>query len=309
MGDTVPFKLTATLPSNVANYETYKLAFHDKLSDGLEFKESSVKVLMYSTKDAAEADVKLESPEKDVTANFQVKTNGLTDGCTFEVACNNVLGIKDVTKDTVFVVYYEATLDKDDAVVGAAGNSNEVYLEFSNDPYSDGTGKTEFDRVEVYTYKVVINKTDADNEPLKGAGFTLYKKGTDGNYVAIGNELKGADMTTFTWVGLDDGNYKLEETTVPAGYNKMNDIEFTISAEHSKTADDPALTKLEGGNLSTGEFHSTGVIEEAIVNKTGTVLPETGAQGTFFLICGGSILVVLAAVFMITRKKMSVFEE
>lgn len=310
MGDTVPFKLTATLPSNVANYGTYKLAFQDRLSDGLEFKESSVKVLMYNTKALAEADVELKKPAKDVTESFKlVKTEGLADGCTFEVACENVLDIEGarVTKDTVFVVYYEATL-KTTATVGAEGNSNEARLEFSNDPYSNGTGKTKFDKVEVYTYKVVINKTDADNKPLKGAGFTLYKKGTDGKYAAIGNELKDADMTTFTWVGLDDGDYKLVETTVPDGYNKMNDIEFTVSAKHDLESENPTLTELKGGDLGTGEV-TTGEIVKAIVNNTGTVLPETGAQGTFFLICGGSILVVLAAVFMITRKKMSVFEE
>lgn len=311
MGDTVPFKLTATLPSNVANYGTYKLAFQDRLSDGLEFKESSVKVLMYNTKALAEADVELKTPAKDVTGSFEpVKTEGLADGCTFEVACENVLAIEGatVTKDTVFVVYYEATL-MENAAVGAAGNSNEARLEFSNDPYSTGTGKTEFDKVEVYTYKVVINKTDADGKALKGAGFTLYKKGTDGNYAAIGNELKGADMTTFTWVGLDDGDYKLVETTVPAGYNKMPDTEFTVTAGHDETTNDndPDLISLSG-DIGTGNIEA-GTIEEDIVNYTGTVLPETGAQGTFFLICGGSILVVLAAVFMITRKKMSVFEE
>ena len=308
-GDTVPFKLTATLPSNVANYGTYKLAFQDRLSDGLELDENSFKVYMYNDADAAKTDVELKKPAKDVTESFElVKTANLADGCTFEVACENVLAIKGVTKDTVFVVYYEATL-KTTATVGAAGNSNEARLEFSNDPYSDGTGKTEFDRVEVYTYKVVINKTDAEGNALKGAGFTLYKKGTDGKYAAIGNELKGADMTTFTWKGLDDGDYKLVETTVPDGYNKMPDTEFTVTARHDETTDvnDPDLISLSG-DIGTGDIEA-GTIEEDIVNYTGTVLPQTGAQGTFFLICGGSILVVLAAVFMITRKKMSVFEE
>ena len=309
MGDKVPFKLTATLPSNVKNYTSYALTFHDTLSDGLKFDETSVRVYMYNSKADAEADKKLESPAKNVTANFQVETKGLTDGCTFEVACNNVLGIKDVTvtKDTAFVVYYEVTL-MENATVGAEGNSNEVYLEFSNDPYGTGTGETAPDKVKVFTYKVVINKTDADNEPLKGAGFILYKKNAAGEYVAIGEELKSDNMTTFEWVGLDDGDYKLEEKTVPAGYNKMNDIEFTVSATHDLESENPTLTELKGGNLGTGEV-KTGAIVKDIVNYTGTVLPETGAQGTFFLICGGSILVVLAAVFMITRKKMSVFEE
>ena len=47
----------------------------------------------------------------------------------------------------------------------------------------------------------------------------------------------------------------------------------------------------------------------SIVNNTGTILPETGAMGTMWLILGGSIFVILAAVFMITRKKMSVYED
>ena len=53
----------------------------------------------------------------------------------------------------------------------------------------------------------------------------------------------------------------------------------------------------------------TGIIEKNIINNTGTILPETGAEGTFLLITGGTVLVILAAVFMITRKKMSIYED
>ena len=78
--------------------------------------------------------------------------------------------------------------------------------------------------------QLIVNKIDNHEHALKGAGFTLYKKNIQGNYVEIGTELKGEDMTTFTWTHLDDGDYKLVESTVPAGYNKMNDIIFSISA-------------------------------------------------------------------------------
>ena len=47
IGDAVPFKLTATLPSNLQGYQTYKLIFHDTLSAGLNLKNNTVKVLMY----------------------------------------------------------------------------------------------------------------------------------------------------------------------------------------------------------------------------------------------------------------------
>jgi len=307
VNDVVPFKLTATLPHNVLNYESYQIVFHDKLSAGLTFKADSVRVLMYETKHKADVDTDLNDQTKDVTANFVIKTADTGDDCSFEVSCNNILAIEGVTKDTAFVVYYEATLNNN-AVIGANGNPNEVYLEFSNNPYDDGTGKTETDKVTVFTYKLVINKTDSHGHALEGAGFTLYKKDIHGTYTELGTELKGEGMTTFTWTGLDDGDYKLEESTVPAGYNKMSDVVFSISAEHSEVAGVATLALLDGGLMGEG-VPATGIIEKDIVNNTGTVLPETGAEGTFLLIFGGSLLVILAAVFMITRKKMSVYED
>ncbi len=304
INDVVPFKLTATLPANVANYQTYKIAFHDIMSAGLTFNPDSVTVYMYANK--ADADAALTATGTDVTANFTLATENLANGETFIATCDNVLAITGVTKDSAFVVYYEATLNAD-AQIGADGNPNEVYLEFSNNPYSDGTGKTENDKVIVFTYQLTINKVDPAGDALKGAGFTLYKKNAAGEYIAVGDEVKGTDMTTFIWKGLDDGDYKLVESTVPEGYNKMVDKEFSITAEHEVVADDPALTSLSG-NLGTGDVN-TGVIEENIINNTGTILPETGAMGTFLFICGGATLVLVAAVFMITRKKMSVFED
>jgi len=312
MGDTVPFKLTATLPSNAQFYQSYKMIFHDTLSEGLSLNAGSFVVYMYETKHKADVDTDLNDSQEVVTNKFIVTTEGLDDGCSFEVRCDNVFDIVGVTKDTTFVVYYEATLNKN-AVIGAVGNPNEVYLEFSNNPYENGTGKTNTDKVTVFTYQLVVNKTDSHDHALQGAGFTLYKKDIEGTYNALGEELKGDDMTTFTWSGLDDGDYKLVESTVPAGYNKMSDIVFSISAEHSETADNPILTKLDGGLMGMGDKTDdgkiTGTITKDIVNNTGTILPETGAQGTVLLIGASTILVFLAAVFMITRKKMSIYED
>ena len=306
VGDVIPFKLTGTLPNNAQYYKSFKMVFHDTLSDGLTFDAATVKVYMYETKHKADVDTDMNDGI-DVTEKFVVNTT-TTDGCTFEVSCDDVFTITDVTKDTAFVVYYAATLDTD-AIIGAAGNPNKVFLEFSNNPYdTTSTGKTEEDKVTVFTYQLIINKTDSHGHALKGAGFTLYKKDVDGDYNIIGTELKGADMTTFNWKGIDDGDYKLVESTVPEGYNKMSDIVFSISAVHSETAGEPTLISLDGGVMGTGVV-DTGAITKDIVNNTGTVLPETGAQGTMWLIFGGAMLVILAGVFMITRKKMSVYED
>ena len=313
--DTVPFKLTATLPSNFSNYivldengvslNPYVMIFHDTLSEGLTLNANSIKIYMYDSAEAAEKDKALENPTADVTKSFIVTTEDLDDDeCTFEVSCEDIIAIGGVTKDTVFVVYYEATLNEN-AVTGSKGNTNTAHLEFTNNPYGEGTGNTEDSEVVVFTYQLNVNKTDAEGNPLKGAGFTLYKKNANGEYLPVSEELVGEEMTTFNWNGLDDGDYKLSETTVPEGYNKMTDIEFSITAEHNDT---DGLSTLKGGNMGTGVV-DTGSIEKDIENNTGTILPETGAQGTFVMLSISAMLVFVAAVFMITRKKMSIYED
>ena len=327
IGDTVPFKLTATLPSNFRAFivrdadgnstHPYKLVFHDTMSAGLTLKADSVKVYMYTSKTYADTDADVKDYFRDVTAYFTLKTTGLTDNCSFEVACADVIKIPDVTTESVFLVYYEAILNEN-AVMGGSGNTNTVYLEFTNDPYGDATGETEEDKVAVFTYNLTINKTDSHGHALAGAGFTMYKKDLEGNYspIAVGvdaeggavYELTGEAMTAFSWEGLDDGDYKLVETTVPEGFNKMSDIVFSISAIHSENASEPVLLSLDGGVLGTGVVE-TGTITQSVVNNSGTVLPETGAEGTFLLISLSTMLVIVAAVFMITRKKMSIYED
>ena len=299
LNDVIPFKLTATLPANLANYDEYSIIFHDTISAGLTFDATSVKVYAYASKDDAAND----ENGTDVTANFTTGAD-CDCNCSFTVSCDDVTAINGITKDSVIVVYYNATLNEG-AVIGAAGNPNEVYLEFSNNPYDEGTGKTENDKVIVFTYELIINKVDGEGQPLKGAGFTLSKKNAAGEYEVVG-KIEAGEATTFTWSHLDDGDYKLEESEVPAGYNQMDPVEFTISAEHDEESADPQLTKLEG--VGTVDL-AAGTLTEEIVNRSGSILPETGAKGTALLIGCSVILVMLAAVFMVTRKKMSVYED
>ena len=111
-------------------------------------------------------------------------------------------------------------------------------------------------------------------------------------------------MTQFVWTGLDDGDYKLVETTTPAGYNTIDPIEFTITAEHDVLSDNPALKDLDGGDLFTGEV-STGALSADVENRTGATLPETGGMGTTLFYVIGATLAIGAAVVMVTRKRMS----
>lgn len=293
IGDNVPFQLKATLANNVSEYTTYKIVFHDTLSAGLTYNN----------------DAKVMFNGEEVTSNFTI-TPGKG---SLTISCDNVKAFG-ATDGSVITVEYTAKLNNQ-ATIGSAGNENKVRLEYSNNPNGEGTGKTEEDIVKVFTYKVIVNKVtqkyDAEGnlindqyEELPGAGFTLYKKDTSGSYVAVGEEVKGAAMTTFTWTGLDDGDYKLVETTTPAGYNTINPIEFTITAEHETESDNPQLTSLSGGNLFTGEV-STGTLSADVVNNSGATLPETGGIGTTIFYVIGGALVLGAAVLLVTRRRMA----
>ena len=311
IGDDVPFLLKATLASNVADYATYKVVFHDTLSEGLTFNADSVIV-------------KVDT--KTLTKDEYTLSTDCTDGCSFEIIINDVKA-HGATNNSIVTVEYTAELNKN-AVIGYVGNPNFANLEYSNNPNwgpeynEDGTpknpgdspsGKTPVDKVIVFTYKVVVNKVDENGVALAGAGFTLFKQtgvneAGEAVWTQIGEELTGSEMTQFMWEGLDDGNFKLVETTTPEGYNTIADIYFTITAEHDlvweaqeQTA---VLTKLEGGDKFTGDVE-TGAVTSEVENKSGVELPETGGIGTTIFYTLGAMLALGAAVLLITKKRMS----
>ena len=291
IGDEIEFQLTGTLPSNYAEYETYKYIFHDTMTK-LTYKVGSVKVMVGET---------------DVTSSFTPTFDAATKKLT--VSCDDLKAIKGVTidKDSEIVVTYIATLDSD-ANIGATGNPNVVKLEFSNNPNYGGDGDTGFtpeDKVTVFTFKVIVNKTDGTNA-LTGAAFTLYKKNTDNVYVAVPQQVTITENgTKFEWKGLDDGDYKLSETTTPPGYNTAADIEFTITAEHEIESDNPQLTKLECNFKDFTIDLAAGSLTTTVVNKPGTLLPETGGIGTTIFYVLGGVMMAGAVVLMVTKRRMN----
>ena len=302
--DEVPFQLTAKIASNFADYKTYKFVFHDEQSEGLTFMPDTVEVTVGGTK--------LTTDKYDV-----ITSTG--DKCTFHVVIDDLKQIPSAAAGAKVVVEYKSKLNEK-AKIGSKGNPNEAYLEYSNNPYdTNGTTTTPKDKVTVFTFKVVANKTDgATDETLPGAAFALYKKDKAGNYNLV--KLNNATLsngvytivdntqTTFEWEGLDDGDYKISEVITPAGYNTIDDQFFTVVATHDTESDDPQLKTLTG-NATDGTIEFTpkmdeGSLSTTIENNRGTTLPGTGGIGTtiFYVIGGG--LMVAAAVLLITKKRM-----
>lgn len=253
-------------------------------------------------------------------------------------------GTRAVTKGDKIVVSYNATLDAD-AAIGLPGNLNAAYLEFTNNPDVGGNGKTPEDKVIVFTLGLELDKVDGANtaKKLKGVEFAIWKDTAKSAFAVANKTTKkfaGWVLTTsltdtnndgvvdpydytstendaihvtdingnVTVAGLDNGTYYIEETKELAGYNAIVGLmELTINSDtaNGQTWDFTPASALTGLENDTD---SDWLAEKQIVNYGGTVLPETGGIGTVIFVSVGLMLILGASVVLITRKKMSIYE-
>lgn len=308
IGDSVPFTLTGTLPSTLADYDKYKYIFHDTLSAGLTYN----------------GDAKVTIDGVDKTSSFTITSSGTS----LTISSDDVKALG-ATASSSIVVTYTATLNSN-AVIGLDGNPNEVYLEYSNNPNEGGegeTGNTPKDQVLVFTYELDTTKVDGENTATKLQGAEFKLQNADGKWVTVdadgkvtgwadaeadGSTLKSDANGLFKVVGLDEGTYSLKETKAPAGYNLLaNPIAVVITAtdDHSAEYDgsnaSTMLTKIDvtaDGKAGVGT-PADGTAAITVGNNKGSQLPSTGGIGTtIFYVCGG-IIVAAAAVLLIVKMR------
>lgn len=130
-----------------------------------------------------------------------------------------------------------------------------------------------------------------------------------------GNPVKGLvgvdGVIKFT--GLGAGTYTIEETDVPDGYNKIDNITLTLNCVvPEEITDGTEKCEWSGsykiGNDSPVEITATtvgdsGIITFDVVNLTGAELPSTGGMGTTLFLYGGAGLMVLALAALALSKK------
>lgn len=323
IGDYVKFQLTGSLPTDYADYTSYEYTFHDTADQGLTFvNDTTHPVKVYAVNDNNKVELK-----QDTLTGYQVLTSDIN-GETFNVKFADLKKVQEekagdtvnITSSTQIVVEYYAQLNEN-AVLGSNGNQNKVYLQFSNNKYGEGTGKTEEHKVTVFTFKLEVTKygkTDSDKEALNGAGFTLYKatkvNPADSDYAKVGDEVQHTNGNVFDFTGLDSGYYKIVETTTPKGYNTIDPITFTVTATYNSADEPGTLTDLTvtdvkvGGvasaeqtftvNRGTGEA-GTAQIKTDVVDIPGSKLPSTGGMGTVLLYVAGIAVFVLAGATLV----------
>lgn len=292
IGDTVNFSITIT----VKDGDPKNYVLHDKLS-GLTFDSDSLKVKIGAT---------TLTPNTDYT----LETNP-TDGDSFDVKFTN----GKLKPNDVVVVTYSATVAAD-ATIAGAGNKNTANLEYN------GKHSTK-EETTTYVWKLNVHKYTLDSTnkevALSGAKFVLYRKdGTDKKYYAklAGGKIDGwvtnqSDATTLETTGTGDisieglnvGTYYLEETEAPAGYNKLTGpIEVEITATTSATSGSETV---QYKNSSETSYTPATDATVNVLNSAGTQLPSTGGIGTTLFYVIGGVLMAVAAVLLVTKKRMN----
>ena len=279
IGDTIEYKIKVTIGKGA---ETYTLT--DLLDESLTLKANSISVTAPNVTDFATIDT---------TA---------TNDYTFKV----VIDGSKLTEGTVVTIKYKAVLNEKAEKI----NNNKATLVYGNNNKIEKETKT-------HTYEFDLIKTDSSNVLLDGAEFRLYDAATDGNEikvilideanhiyrVATEAEKNTAVAITVTdgkatIFGLGNGTYYLAETKQPEGYNKLaSRVEVKV-----ENADNKARTEVNE-NDKTVYVESSGGVH--VINYNGTVLPTTGGLGTTLFIAIGSLVALMAAVVLVTNKRMA----
>lgn len=347
IGDSVPFKLIASIPDNIESYDEYKFVFHDTLSNAFTLNQDSIKVFVAET---TAANVEQFAPQDDDL--YQVAVDGQS--FTLTIPDINPLDAHGNPANYV-IITYSATLNEN-ADIGLNGNENTAYLEFSNDPNGDGLGRTTEDTVIVFTYELDGTKVDGETQAvLQNAQFVLLNGAKTEAAMVVDGKVKGwvkvateaaapdvempetyeewlelnrqhngliltsAENGLFNIAGLDDGTYYLREIQAPAGYNLLEeDVKLVITATTANGQDwnsgiaTDALTGLtiavNDGAAQDGGL-DTGIVNVTVENNGGATLPETGGMGTTLFYIIGGLLVVGAGILLVVRIRMKAHNE
>ena len=339
VGDMVPYKVTVTVPENIARLKTFTVT---DTPTNLEDDVSTIKVLYIKGEKTTELNgtAAIKAINK-VNKGFEIQ---------FDPAAMSDYAGKEI------VITYQAKL-LSDAVSTTDGNSNKVSLIYSkkvktnSEPEDDKDKKTVQDETVVYTFKIKITKTDEKGNGLNGVEFDLYKKVADGTANAItGNaaKKKGLDEKA-SWLkvneeplttkkvdgvdgilevkGLANGTYKLVETKTLKDYNLLkepvdvsldiaykttwietNHYENGIWVKREVTKKNEKFDSDEGTNGGTQngvtEGDKTyGRHDTVIINRKGFNLPTTGGFGTLLFSGIGVLLVVAGVGVLLSLKK------
>ena len=348
IGDVVDYQIVSKLPTitSAASYLTI-YTYVDTLSKGITYNKQDMTVSFYS--DAALENEITSWTEEDGKFTVTYGTSG--DSTTMTVAMtadglNEINSAKTVYPaagsvasgyaDCYMIIRYSCTINAD-AVIGNAGNPNEVTLEWrrTNSDYYD----TLKDDCHVYTYGLDLSKKFHDEKDADADGnfanvkfvlrndtdgYFISADLTDGIYYVTDHLADEKDATVFVpdadgkiiIRGLEDDVYYLKETATDKGYQLLaEEIKIEITAAESSSictvcgkALLTATAKVSDKTVTmlADDTSVNALVPLTIINNHGFDLPPTGAQGTWLLSVFGIIgMVACGSAIILMLKKRS----
>lgn len=324
IGDTVKFRVTVDIPTVGVGFSNYYFKFHDTMSDGLTLNQDSFKLYIENDPSDILLTENTDYKEPTIDANAQDKGNIVT-----KVEIDFVTGTQQngwlsstlqQNAGKQIVIEYTATINE--KALHTNPETNSAKIDFTNNDGSKGEGTP--DTTKIYTHEMIIQKYKDDAQTgneLAGAEFQLYKvtgngadvsddpikvvqvtPGTDGAYRVAKTDEEGTATTTLkaaaspvgkiTVEGLDSGWYAVVETKVPDGVNGL---------------DAPEYIEIKGGLDANGDpdgenYKATVTLN--VINKAGSLLPETGGMGTvLFTVIGAVLIIAVGTSFVVSRKR------
>ena len=296
IGSVVDYKVEMTMPSYPANAANKTLFLTDRLTAGLTFDYSTLTVTVEGQTVTRTGDTFILNGK--VIATAAEKDNGFNLNFNYDNLVSNAAGAVYTP-----IVTYSAVVN-DTAVVGAAGNPNDVTYYYANEPNTGNTwdevteepdeapGVTsKKDQETVYTYQLAFQKTDAETDkPLADAVFGIY---SDADCTQLIDKVMTNQEGYAVSTKVAKGTYYIKELVAPTGYS-LNTTVYPIEASWKTatttvtgsvtnaqyTTQKPSEDAVQVGWIKDGRYYSMAAVAEEEAAAGGYQAAYLAAQST-----------------------------
>ena len=279
--DRLTFKVTADLPMQIAYMDTYKIT--DELPQGMILDRDSIKI------EGTFADGSVIIPED----MYTLSQDGL------ELTFNNdmIAGLNNI------IITYEATIDKDNIVIGGNGNINTATLEYTNKINENGEEEsttTVSDTAEVHTGAVLLEKVEKGNVSTKLAG-AKFKIATTKENAENGVFVQDETSTDIEVTTGDNGQAIIEGLKYA---DDGTDTSYWLVETQAPSYQEDGVTKYYNLLKAPVEVKVGKITHQSAVqieNGKGFELPETGSIGLIIFTVVG--IAVMAGAVVLNKKQ------
>lgn len=296
IGSVVDYQVEMTMPSYPANAANKTLFLTDRLTAGLTFDYSTLTVTVEGQTVTRTGDTFILNGK--VIATAAEKDNGFNLNFNYDNLVSNAAGAVYTP-----IVTYSAVVN-DTAVVGAAGNPNDVTYYYANEPNTGNTwdevteepdeapGVTsKKDQETVYTYQLAFQKTDAETDkPLADAVFGIY---SDADCTQLIDKVMTNQEGYAVSTKVAKGTYYIKELVAPTGYS-LNTTVYPIEASWKTatttvtgsvtnaqyTTQKPSDDAVQVGWIKDGRYYSMAAVAEEEAAAGGYQAAYLTAQST-----------------------------